>query len=72
MSLDRLILGLVSCVVCGTQGVGRCNCWSKCQDCGWSYRTGEHCRNCAGENAMEAIAMTKPKRRRSKSERKRT
>lgn len=70
MGLDSLINASVCCTVCGSRGVGTCSCWSKCKDCGWNFRTGEQCRNCAGDNTLEAIAMSKPKRRRPSSQEK--
>lgn len=34
------------CVVCNARA-GTCSCWTRCVKCGWSYRTGEACRNLA-------------------------
>lgn len=62
MSLDKMILASVKCVVCGA-GYGECNCWSKCKTCGWSYRTGEQCRGCGG-GTREVVAMAPRSRKR--------
>ena len=37
--MNRLIDTAVHCSICGTQGVGNCDCWITCQ-CGWSYPRG--------------------------------
>lgn len=56
--LDRMIMNAnLRCTICGSSRT--CACWSKCR-CGWSYRTGEACRNpnhgLAEDVATEVIA----------------
>lgn len=34
----------LSCTICGSKGVGTCDCWTKCS-CGWLYEKGTACRN---------------------------
>lgn len=43
-ALDRLIESSVKCSICGTPGVGTCDCWERCS-CGWYALKGNLCRN---------------------------
>jgi hypothetical protein len=45
--IDQMIRATVSCTICGVAGYGKCDCWTKCSDCGWMFEKGTQCRNCA-------------------------
>lgn len=34
MGILEMVDAAVSCCACGAKGVGTCNCWDKCPDCG--------------------------------------
>lgn len=60
MSIGDMINASVRCVECNAQGVGSCNCWTKCSVCRWTYETGGECRNCAGsKEPMQVMAIGK-------------
>lgn len=61
--IGRWITETVKCVVCGA-GYGQCDCWSKCANCGWSFRKGKVCRHCSGDNRLEVIALKKGRKKR--------
>ena len=42
--MERLIDAAVSCVTCGTKGMGNCDCQTRCT-CGWWAEKGKPCRN---------------------------
>jgi hypothetical protein len=42
--INSMVDAVVSCVLCGTSGVGNCDCWEHCS-CGWWARAGTPCRN---------------------------
>lgn len=56
--LDNAINTNVKCTICGTKGVGNCDCWSKCRKCGWSYETGETCGHCENPDEPPTIAAS--------------
>jgi len=44
MAINRMIDSNVRCSICGTKGVGNCDCWEDCS-CGWVHEKGKPCRN---------------------------
>ena len=42
MSINDAIDACVKCAVCGTRGVGKCDCWQNCV-CGLTVRKGKLC-----------------------------
>jgi hypothetical protein len=55
--LDKLIRDSVKCTICGA-GYGKCDCWVKCQRCGWSYEKKRRCSNpdCGGDGVLDVVA----------------
>lgn len=46
--INQMIDSVVRCVLCGA---AKCDCWVKCEKCGWSYEKGKQCHSpmCRGK-----------------------
>lgn len=42
--IEAMIDAVMSCVICGTKGMGNCDCWVECE-CGRSYEKDGLCPN---------------------------
>lgn len=60
MSIGDMISANVRCTLCGSKGVGSCDCWVKCEGCGCYYESCKICTRCDLARANElprAIAV---------------
>ena len=64
MSLKDLINASVRCALCGSKGVGTCNCWTKCATCGCYYERGTSCGRCHPSGRLVVAKPAKKRRKR--------
>jgi uncharacterized CHY-type Zn-finger protein len=45
MSIAQAIDAAAVCTICGARGFGICDCWTRCDACGWYFERGKSCHN---------------------------
>lgn len=58
MSINRLIDQNVKCTLCGTKGVGNCDCWVRCKKCRCFYEKNTKCRRRENPNEPMGVIAT--------------